>query len=142
MVCAKCATPKTETQFEQIFDAFRFQAANSFNEVMMPLNDFKELSMPTVGRRRMTSPGDLTAPKRKYIKELTNQYYMGLSSKLPFVEFISYYHVMEYFFEKVYNDDLIKSLQDKISSPRFSLKREQDIKVQSITSLKIKKKPL
>lgn len=35
---------------------------------------------------------------------------------------------MEYYFEKVYNDDMIKSLQDKISSPRFSIKKEQDIK--------------
>lgn len=35
---------------------------------------------------------------------------------------------MEYYFEKVYNDDMIKSLQDKISSPRFSIKKEQGIK--------------
>lgn len=35
---------------------------------------------------------------------------------------------MEYYFEKVYNDDMIKSLQDKISSPRFSIKKEQGFK--------------
>jgi len=81
-----------------------------------------------VGRISSRSSNDMTAPKRTYIKELTNQYYMGLSSKLPFVQFICYYHVMEYFFEKVYNDDMIKSLQDQISSPRFSVKREHDIK--------------
>jgi len=32
---------------------------------------------------------------------------------------------MEYYFEKVYNDDMIKSLQDKISSPRFSIKKNR-----------------
>lgn len=124
----QCASPKTKVQFEQIFDSFRFQLANSFNDVIMPLNDLKDLCMPMVGRRITTSPNEFTAPKRVYVTELTNQYYMGLSSKLPFVQFISYYHVMEYYFEKVYNDDMIKSLQDKISSPRFSIKREQDIK--------------
>lgn len=122
-----CTESKSQEQFEQIFDAFRFQATNHYNDVIMPINDFKELCIGRVGRRRGSSPDEFTAPKRIYIKELTNQYYMGLSSELPFVEFICYYHVMEYFFEKVYNDDMIKSLQDKISSPRFSIKREKDI---------------
>lgn len=122
------ASPKTKIEFEQIFDSFRFQLANSFNDVIMPLNDLKELCLPMGVQRIQTSPNEFTAPKRVYVTELTNQYYMGLSSKLPFVQFISYYHVMEYYFEKVYNDDMIKNLQDKISSPRFSIKREQDIK--------------
>lgn len=124
----QCASKKTKIQFEQFFDSFRFQLANSFNEVIMPLNDLRDLCVTVVGRRTTTSTSEFTAPKRVYVTELTNQYYMGLSSKLPFVQFISYYHVMEYYFEKVYNDDMIKSLQDKISSPRFSIKREQDIK--------------
>lgn len=124
----QCVSMKTKVQFEQIFDSFRFQLANSFNDVVMPLNDLRDLCMPMVGRRITTSTSEFTAPKRVYVTELTNQYYMGLSSKLPFVQFISYYHVMEYYFEKVYNDDMIKNLQDKISSPRFSIKREQDIK--------------
>lgn len=121
-------SPKDRMEFEQIFDSFRFQLANSFNDVIMPLNDLKDMCMPLVGRIIQISPNEFTAPKRVYVTELTNQYYMGLSSKLPFVQFISYYHVMEYYFEKVYNDDMIKNLQDKISSPRFSIKREQDIK--------------
>lgn len=124
----QCASTKTKAQFEQIFDSFRFQLANSFNDVIMPLNDLRDLCIPMGGRRITNSTSEFTAPKRVYVTELTNQYYMGLSSKLPFVQFISYYHVMEYYFEKVYNDDMIKSLQDKISSPRFSIKREQDIK--------------
>lgn len=123
-----CATSKSKEQFEQLFDAFRFQAANYYNDVIMPISDFKELCLDRVGRRLVSNPNEFTAPKRIYIKELTNQFYMGLSSELPFVEFVCYYHVMEFFFEKVYNDDMIKSLQDKISSPRFSVKREQDIK--------------
>ena len=122
------ASPKTKIEFEQLFDSFRFQLANSINDVIMPVNDFKDMCMSMGGRRIRISPNEFTAPKRVYVTELTNQYYMGLSSKLPFVQFISYYHVMEYFFEKVYNDDMIKNLQDKISSPRFSIKREQDIK--------------
>ena len=119
---------KNKNTIRTIFDSFRFQLANSFNEVIMPLNDLRDLCVTVVGRRTTTSTSEFTAPKRVYVTELTNQYYMGLSSKLPFVQFISYYHVMEYYFEKVYNDDMIKSLQDKISSPRFSIKREQDIK--------------
>lgn len=119
---------RTKNQFEQLFDSFRFQMTNYTNNVIMPIDSFKDLAPMPFGRRAPNSINDFTAPKRIYNEELTNQYYMGISSKLPFVEFISYYHVMEYFFEKVYNDDLIKNLQDRISSPRFSVKREKDIK--------------
>ena len=119
---------RTKNQFEQLFDSFRFQMTNYANNVIMPIDNFKYLVPLHFGRRSPNSINDFTAPKRIYNEELTNQYYMGISSKLPFVEFISYYHVMEYFFEKVYNDDLIKNLQDRISSPRFSVKREKDIK--------------
>jgi hypothetical protein len=119
---------KTKPQFEQLFDSFRFQMTNYYNDVIMPIEDFKDLGLRPLGRRMVNIISDFTAPKRIYNEELTNQYYMGISSKLPFVEFISYYHVMEYFFEKVYNDEMIKNLQDKISSPRFSVKREKDIK--------------
>jgi len=121
-------SPKSEIQFKQFLDSFRFQVASNYNRVIMPIEAFEDMCITIVGRISSRSSNDMTAPKRTYIKELTNQYYMGLSSKLPFVQFICYYHVMEYFFEKVYNDDMIKSLQDQISSPRFSVKREHDIK--------------
>lgn len=116
---------RNDKEFSEIVDSFRFQFANCFNQVIMPLNN---INYPFSKSRTMSLSNTFTAPKRIYISELTNQYYMGLSSSLPFVQFISYYHVIEYYFEKVYNDDMIKSLQDKISSPRFSVKREQDIK--------------
>lgn len=122
------AINRTEVQFKKLYDSFRFQISYNKNEVLMNVNDFNELQPMFRGRRASFAIEELVAPKRSYNSELTNQYYMGLSSKLPFVEFISYYHVIEYFFEKVYNDDMIKNLQDKISSPRFSIKREQDIK--------------
>lgn len=124
----KSSNSKTKLHFEQLFDSFRFQMTNYYDDVIMPIEDFKDLCLRMIGRRIDNNICDFTAPKRIYIEELTNQYYMGISSKLPFVEFISYYHVMEYFFEKVYNDEMIKNLQDKISSPRFSVKRENDIK--------------
>ncbi|MDU9375850.1 hypothetical protein McpSp1_04290 [Methanocorpusculaceae archaeon Sp1] len=70
---------------------------------------------------------NISPPKRKYIKALTAQYYMGVSSADPFIEFLCYYHVMEHFFDEVYKEDIIKTVQDEITSPKFSTRRQKDI---------------
>ena len=40
---------------------------------------------------------------------------------------MSFYHILEHFFEKIYNEDLIKSVQDKLTAPSFSYKRPKDL---------------
>lgn len=52
---------------------------------------------------------------------------MALSSNDPFIEFLCYYHVMEHFFDEVYKEDIIKNVQDYITSPKFSVKRKKDV---------------
>lgn len=120
---------KTKKNYESFLDSFRFQLAYNHNVVIMAFESFDEALVNRTSRwRRDTSFDNLVAPRRAYNSELTNQYYMAVSTNIPFIQFISYYHIMEYFFEKVYNDDLLHTLQDKLSNPHFSLKRENDLK--------------
>ncbi len=53
---------------------------------------------------------------------------MGVASDNPSLEFLSYYHVAEHFFEAVFNDDLINQVKEMITLPDFSYRRKNDIR--------------
>jgi hypothetical protein len=71
---------------------------------------------------------DLAPPKRFYDSELINHYQIAVSSDNSAYEYLSFYHVIESFFEKIYNEDLIKRIQDALTKPDFSCTSESDIK--------------
>ena len=43
------------------------------------------------------------------------------------LEYISYYHIAEHFFESMFYDDLIEKVRNKITGADFSYKRKSDI---------------
>ena len=73
-------------------------------------------------------PDTTTAPpKLFYNHELIEQYNLSLTSEDPFIKFIGYYHILEYFFDAVYTDELINSVKDIILHPGFSTKKPKEI---------------
>jgi ATP-dependent helicase/DNAse subunit B len=44
------------------------------------------------------------------------------------LQYISYYHVAEHWFENIYQDDLVEQIQLAITSPEFSYKRKKDVR--------------
>lgn len=65
---------------------------------------------------------NIEAPKRKYNHNLIDYYNLALSSIDPFVSYISYYHIIEYFYDEVYREHQIEKLRTSITSPSFSYK--------------------
>lgn len=52
---------------------------------------------------------------------------MAVSSSDPFIQFIGFYHIMEYFFEEVYKEEIIKTTKEILMRPDFSPKNSKDI---------------
>lgn len=69
----------------------------------------------------------ISEPKRKYKKELVDQYNMAISSTDPFTQYLCYYHILEHYYEEVYTKELINSVQTLITSPSFSVKSDKHI---------------
>ncbi|QAA31229.1 hypothetical protein [Clostridium manihotivorum] len=115
-------------EFEKLNNAYLFSLAYNleFSVIEIKLLDEFISSERIMRIRRDHENPD--PPKRKYIPDLIYHYQMAVSSESPFLQYISYYHIMEHFFEKIYNDELIRLVQYEISSPSFSIKRETDIK--------------
>lgn len=70
---------------------------------------------------------DFEAPKRKYNSDLMDYYNLAVSSQDPFVTFISYYHIIEYYFDAVFREHQINTLRASITSPRFSYKDDNQL---------------
>jgi len=115
-------------KFNDLINSFKFHISYNFN---LPLVDFKYLdeiqNIRRLIRLKRVKEEDLEPPKRLYIPDLIYYYQMGLSAAHPILKFISYYNIIEYFYEKVFNEDLIYSVRDKITLPDFSYKNDRDL---------------
>ena len=130
VLCVSSKTKKDITYLETLANSYFFDIAINFGYVFKRYFTIEELfpyMIPTIRSGRTSSLEDIQAPQRKYNSDLTSQYFMAMSSNDPFIEFLCYYHVIEHFFEQVYKEDIIKSVQEQITSPIFSAKREKDI---------------
>jgi hypothetical protein len=78
-------------------------------------------------RNRRVKPEEIEPPRRTYVPDLVYHYQMGVATDSPLLEYLSYYHVAEHFFEEVFSDDLIESIRDRLTQPGFSHRRKKDV---------------
>ncbi|HIF5839407.1 TPA: hypothetical protein ACX3EF_004652 [Vibrio parahaemolyticus] len=125
----KSQTSRSYNDFERFSDAFLFEISYNLDAAIMPQRHIEELArIGSAVRERRSSYEDIDVPRRHYIKDLVHHYQMGVSTDDPFLEFISFYHVAEHFFESVYEDEVVNQIKNKLTHPNFSYKRKKDIK--------------
>jgi len=119
---------KSIKDFESHSSSFLFTLGFNTDLSFLPTNitdDFKRAVR--IGRIRRARIEDIEAPKRKYQQDLILYYQKGISSESADLQFLSFYHILEHFFEKIYNDDLVRTIYDKLTAPSFSYKRSKDL---------------
>lgn len=129
VVHIETSIPKSREKLQKFANSYLFNIAYNFDSVFKAVTDIEDLfpQRSILTRRRHHKISDLMPPQLFYQEQLVEQYYMALTSEDPFVKFIGYYHIMEYFYEEVYNEDILKSVQHIIQHPGFSAKRTKDI---------------
>lgn len=128
-ICVESAKPIPRERLLAFTKSYLFNFAYNLDLV------FKQITEPDMFFPRRTSQNirrvqnidELMPPRLSYINELTEQYYMALASTDPFVKFIGFYHILEYFYEDVYNEDMLESIQHILQHPGFSSKRKKDV---------------
>lgn len=68
-------------------------------------------------------------PYRFYEEDTVKFYKIASETEDPFIEYISYYHIIEYYFDKIYSDFLIEEVKNTITKPSFSYKKDSEIEV-------------
>src|SRR5690606_6117732 len=68
---------------------------------------------------RKTREDYLEPPKRSYLADIVYHYQQAVASENPALAFLSYYHVLEHFFESVFEEDLIDIIKTRLTHPQF-----------------------
>ena len=120
---------RSVNEFEKLASAFLFQLSYNLDVAVVPQRSLDKLvRRGRITRLRRSRPEEIEAPKRIYIPDLIYYYQMAIAAESPPLEYLSYYHIAEYFFESVFHDELIERVRQRITEPDFSYKRKKDIK--------------
>lgn len=68
-----------------------------------------------------------TPPLRRYVEDVIDYYKRALASKDPYIKYISFYHIMEYFFDEVFKRKVVEDFKNKITHPDFSYKDDNKV---------------
>ena len=122
------AKPINKLYFEQYSYSYFFSLSYNLSQTIYPLRFLDEFFSPLrIGRIRRNSYDSIEPPKRTYINDLILHYQKALSSESLDHQYLSFYHILEHFFEKIYNEDLLQKVKSELTKPGFSYKKKSDI---------------
>lgn len=116
----------TRSDFESLAHAFLFQAAYNL-DTSARIGLDPHLSTPRIQKVRRAQESTFDAPRQSYDADLVSHYLMGVAAEMPLLEYLSYYHIAEHYFDKVFNADLVDQVRVSITDPSFSVRRSKDI---------------
>ena len=115
-------------QFENFSYSYIFSLSYNTSRTIYPIRFFGEFFSSThISRLRRATFDEIESPKRIYINDLILFYQKGISSESVDHQYLSFYHILEHFFEKIYNEDLLNNVKNELTKPGFSYKKKRDI---------------
>ncbi len=116
------------SQYSKLTHSFLFHIGYNLDVALVPQRLLEEIARRSrITRMRRSRSEEIDPPRRTYNEDLVQHYLLAVSTDNPVIEYLSYYHVLEHFYEAVFNDDLIESIKNQITDPGFSYKRKKDI---------------
>lgn len=111
-------------------EAFVFEFIYKTEQVIAEYVDIDDILPTSKISRRMHEnvPKAIeNIPRREYISDVVDYYRLAFSSADPYIKYISFYHIMEYFYDEVYKKKIVADLIKKITHPDFSYKDEEKV---------------
>ncbi len=110
-------------EFMKMFHSYVFNI--SYNEnITYSVADLSERRRSY--RRRMSRQGQ-KFPYKSYKTELTKYYHQAISVDNPFTQYLAFYHVVEYFFQSISEQDVYQEIVNFITRPSFSPYKKSEI---------------
>lgn len=121
-------TRKSSNDFDKFASAFLFNITYNTDTALVQQRDFDELLRTgRITRNRRSNINEIDPPRRTYVPDLIHHYQLAVGTENPMLEYISYYHIAEHFFESVFSEALVEKVKNKLTHPDFSYKRKKDI---------------
>ena len=103
---------------------FMYRSGQSLVEYT-DIEDVFHINRPA--RERVVSRHLDTPPLHWYTNEVIDYYRLALASGDPYIKYISFYHIMEYFYDEAFKRNMVDSLRKKITHPAFSYKNDDKV---------------
>lgn len=110
--------------YKRMLYSYIFNISYNFS-VALSISDFKEDRRLTRSRTRRN--GQLF-PYKSYNQKLTKYYYQAVATDMPFAQYLAFYHVAEFFFQSISEEDAFTEIAEFITKPSFSPHAKSDIK--------------
>ena len=104
----------------QLAKSFIFNISLLQNRNFYIVENVQNLSYDLKPNIRRIPRNNIDIPYRKYIDEVVQYYIDGNAARVPNIKFLSFYNVLEFYFDKVYLDDKCKKIQNIITNPKFN----------------------
>lgn len=122
-------SPRKSSLFNSLTNSFLFNLSYnldvSINEVRF-IDEFMRWNR--LSPIRKSNIEDIDPPRKIYVQDLIYHYLMAVSTDSPLVQFLSFYHIAEHFFEEIHDKNLIEKVKSTITDPGFSYKRKPDLR--------------
>lgn len=105
-------------------NSFVFTLAYNLNISLVPMSEDRIPTRRMVKKRRNIN---FDAPKKSYNPNLVNKYISALESSEPISQFLSYYHVLEYYMDEIHKKNVIEYFKDEIAKPLFLFKKDNSV---------------
>lgn len=89
------------------------------------LHDLFHFGRRPVGFRGSPRLDREVPPRKSYESHAIDYYRQAVSSRDPFVQYISFYHVLEFFFERVFRESVASMVRDAFTDISFSFDDER-----------------
>ncbi len=116
----------TVPQMKKHASAFEYLFMYKRGYALFEVSDISTLLRMEGGGRSRVSVID-EAPRRSVNPEVLEFYSMALAAEDPFTIYISFYHIIEYYFDEIYQKKLVDDMKEKITSPDFSYKDDKKL---------------
>lgn len=116
----------TVAHMKKYASAFEYLFMYKRGYALFEVSDISTLLRMEGGGRSRVSDID-EAPRRSVNPEVLEFYSMALAAEDPFTIYISFYHIIEYYFDEIYQKKLVDDMKEKITSPDFSYKNDKKL---------------
>lgn len=113
------------TEFTKMIASYFFNISYNHNIVFSTINFSERTHQPS--RRRLQRNGQLF-PYKVYNNELIKYYNQAASATMPMTKYLAYYHVAEFFFQTIAENDAYETIESIITHPSFSPHNKDSIK--------------
>lgn len=108
-------------------DAYFFESIYDWERVISDYASVEEIFLIQQGRRILKKSNKEIIPLREYNLDVLSYYKLAFSSNDPYIKYISFYHIMEYYFDEVFKQKIVSNIIDKITHPDFSYKEDDKV---------------